>query len=699
MSIIGRLSLLILCAAGPAQAAAPVQTTAVDTLAQENKGHVHVLDPLRVEGRRDDLTHIALSASEGRIGRMNFALRPLLRVGELLETVPGMIVTQHSGTGKGNQMFLRGFNLDHGTDFRTEVEGMPVNLPTNAHGQGYTDLNFLIPELVDFIRFQKGCYYPETGDFGTAGAARFSLARRLERNFLRLETGQGNHRRVVGGASFRVGRGDVLVAGELHRYDGPWDLPENVDKINGMARWTLSSDDGKQTLSLLGLAYDNSWDATDQIPSRAVDTGLVGRFGYLDPTDGGSAARYSFSADWNRDTGDQAQQATAYVYRYRMQLFSNFTGWLEDPANGDQFEQEEDRVVAGLTADMKWWTDWLGPDSCLRVGVQSRSDMIDHVGLHNTRARERVSTVRQDEIFQTLNGAFVGLRTDWSPRFRSEAGVRLDHYHFDVQSDLAANSGTADDLMASPKLTLAWTIGQTGEVYLNGGLGFHSNDARGTTQTLDPGTGLPVDGVDPLVRGRAAEAGVRWQPSKSIRSTLALWGLELASELLYVGDAGATEAMGASRRHGLEWTNYFEPKRWLMLDLDLALTEARYKDEPAGVDRIPGALEQVLTAGVMVRHATGLFGALRLRHLGEYPLTEDDVVRAESTTLVNAALGWDSGAWELAVEALNLFDAEAADIQYYYASRLPDEPAAGIEDIHFHPVEPLTLRGRLVWRF
>lgn len=671
--------------------------TAATSASTDSTGH----DPetMLVIGRSNDLVGVASSASQGFVGAEILALRPMLRVGELLETVPGMIVTQHSGSGKSNQMFLRGFNLDHGTDFRTEVEGMPVNLPTNAHGQGYTDLNFVIPEMVDHVDFKKGVYYADVSDFSGAGSARLALKRRMDRNFIRLESGEFAHRRAVTGISHKLGSGHLLVGGELHYYDGPWDLPEDVNKINGMARYTWLNDNEDQEFSLLAMAYDNAWDSTDQVPQRAIDSGLISPLGLIDPTNGGAASRYSLSGKWHREGENQQQKIEFYGYRYKMQLFSNFTYLLDDPSQGDQFEQFGKRTVLGLQAEHQWYPDWFGVTNYGRIGFQSRSDIIGEVSLHKTRQRQRLSTVRSDEVFQTLNGVFAELETEWAPQWRSVLGVRLDNYYFDVTSDREENSGDANSTLASPKFSLAWQAAPSLEVYLNGGFGFHSNDARGTTISIDPATNEPAAKVDPMVRATGAELGLRVMPVPNGHSTFSLWWLDLDSELLYVGDAGATEASDGSRRYGIELANFFEPIGNLAVDLDLSFSEARLLDVPDDRDRIPGALENVITAGVTWRSENGLFCSGRLRHLGRYPLVEDDSVRASATNLVNVGLGYSFENIELGLDLLNAFDSDDNDIQYYYASRLAGDPTDGVQDIHVHPVEPRSVRARLVGRF
>jgi hypothetical protein len=657
----------------------------------------YVHEPIDVEGRADDLIGLARSASFGHVGIEEIDRRPLLREGELLEMVPGLIMTQHSGDGKSNQMFLRGFNLDHGTDFRTQVEGMPVNLPTNAHGQGYTDLNFMIPELVDYLEFKKGVYYAETGDFSSAGSARFRLARSLPRSFFKLEAGERAYSRAAAGGSKQIGPGTLLVAGELKGYDGFWDVPQNLRKRSGCLRYTL--DRGGQELSLLAMAYRNDWDASDQIPLRAVEAGAITAQGQIDSTLSGASGRYSLSASWHRHGAVTYQFADVYYIHYDLELFSNFTYFLDDPDRGDQFEQSEKRHIIGASFEHNHPVDWWSRFHLITAGVQTRFDAIRGVGLYKTVDLQRHTTVREDDVLESGTGAYVSLESSWTPRLRTVLGLRGDVYWFDVDSSIAANSGSRSDGIVSPKLTVAWRRWPWGEIYLNGGLGFHSNDARGTTISVDPVSGDPVAAVDPLVRSRAAEAGFRLQPHSALSSTVALWWLELDSELLYVGDAGGTEASDGSRRIGVELTNFVRPWRSLTADLDLSFSRARFFDVPAGEDRIPGALESVITAGVAWEPSDGWHGALRVRHLGEYPLIEDDSVRARSTTLWNASAGYTTHGVRFALQVLNLFDSDDADIQYYYPSRLPAEGAAGVEDVHFHPVEPRQFRAGVRWGF
>ncbi|HXE79747.1 MAG TPA: TonB-dependent receptor [Vicinamibacterales bacterium] len=644
-----------------------------------------------VEDPSANLVGIAAAASQGAVTAAQLDVRPVMRVGEVLETVPGLIVSQHSGEGKANQYYLRGFNLDHGTDFSTTVAGVPVNMPTGAHAHGYTDLSFLIPELVSGIQFRKGPYFADEGDFSAAGAANVNYVNRLDAPMLRLSGGNDGWGRFLGAASPRVGGGYLLAALELHRNDGPWVRPDDYQKVNGVLRF--SRGDNRNGFSLTGMGYWAGWNATDQVPMRAVVGGLIPRFGLLDPSNGGKADRQSIAAEYQRAVGRSSLRATGFVLRNRLNLFSNFTYFLEDPENGDQFEQAERRVAAGGRLTYRRLGRFLDRRTESAVGIQVRRDWIDPVGLYRTVARQRLSTTREDDVRQTTAGVYAQTEVEWTRTFRTMFGLRADRYQFSVVASNSLNSGAGSDGLISPKATAIFGPWSGTEVYLNAGTGFHSNDARGATMTVDPVTGEPVHRVTPLVRARGAEIGLRTVRIRGVQSTVALWYLGIDSELLFVGDAGTTEAGRPSRRLGLEWTNYVRLKPWLTLDADLSFTRARFTDnDPAG-NRIPGALDRVVSAGLVFGPQRAWFGSIRVRHFGPRPLIEDASVTSKSTTLWNGAIGYRlSGKARLVLEGFNLFDAEVSDIDYYYASRLPFEPEAGVEDIHFHPALPRSAR-------
>jgi len=645
------------------------------------------IEEVIVRGSDNSLTGDPQSATEGIVFGAQLKLRPISRPAELLEFVPGLIATQHSGEGKGNQYFLRGFNLDHGTDLALKVDGLPINMPSHAHGQGYADLNFLIPELVESLSYRKGPYYAEIGDFGTAGSSEFVYADVLERGNVSLTAGENDYRRLFAGQSFAAGAGDITVAASVTDYAGPWTLDQNLDKKNGLVKYHQQTGDSAWSVTAMG--YDNSWASTDQIPLRAVQSGALDRFGNVDSSDGGASHRHSLSFDWARNLGDARVSVDGYIIDYGLELFSNFTYFLEDPVRGDQFEQSEDRRVYGF--DAAWEKDvTVGVPAQLRLGLQNRSDDID-VGLYKTQQRIRHNTVREDDVQQSLTSTYASLQQNWTDNFRSVATLRADHYRFDVDANLPVNSGSGDDTLFSPKLNLIWTATEHTEYFFSAGQGFHSNDARGTTISVDPVTGDPADPVDPLAKARSVELGLRTSIIPDTQIAVSLFNLKLDSELLYVGDAGATEVLGESKRRGIELGAIYAPNDWLVVDADLTLTKARL----AGVgpdDRIPNSVDRTFALGLIVNDLNNWSGGLRVRYLGEAPLIEDNSMKSDATVLVNAQASYHiNDNWTVGLELFNLLDSDDNDITYFYESQLPGE-AAPQEDIHFHPVEPRSLR-------
>lgn len=653
------------------------------------------LDDFKVVGRAVDLVGTATSASQGSVGYVELESRPFLRRGELLEVIPGVVITQHSGSGKANQYYLRGFNLDHGTDLSVQVDDMPVNLPTNAHGQGYADINFLIPEFVQSVDFNKGPFYPEIGDFSAAGAAHYRLFDELPRNFVALSAGENGYARFAAGDSLRRGTDVTTLGIELEHYDGPWETPDNFHRLNALVRQTWNR--GGAHFSVTALGYRAKWTSTDQIPLRAVESGALDRFGTLDPSDGGETTRSSLSFLWRRGDDKDGLKLSGYVIDYHLDLFSNFTYFLDDPVHGDQFNQSEDRVIVGGMLRQSWTGTAGGRPFEATVGLQTRADFLD-VGLFHTERRARLDPVRDDRVREANVGLFGQSVWRLSDRLRLEAGGRFDLYGFDVRSDNTRNSGKASDTIVSPKVGVIFNTTTKTEIYANAGFGFHSNDARGTTIKVDPKTGDPADAVPPLVRSKGIEAGVRTSAVPGLVSTLSLWALDLDSELVFVGDAGGTEASGATRRYGVEWANYYKLRPWLVLDCDVALTHARYKDA-APDDRVENSVGTVITAGLSVTNYENWFGSARLRYFGHQPFTADGNVTAPASATINLQVGRSFGAWQLTLDCLNVLDRENFDIGYFYTSRLRGEPAVGVDDVHFHPAEPRAFRLSLTRHF
>ena len=649
---------------------------------------------ITVFGRADNLIGMAAAASEGHVGRADIDTRPLQRVGELLEVVPGLIVTQHSGGGKANQYFLRGFNLDHGTDFAGFFDGVPLNYRSHGHGQGYLDLNFIISETIEYIDYAKGPYRAELGDFATAGSAEFRTYDALPAS-ISVEGGTGTYLRGVGAGSFKLGEGTALIAVEARHDDGRYDLTENLNLFSGFAKYTVPLAGGLLRTSIA--AYHVKFASSEQVPQRAIDEGIIDRLGFLDDNLGGETTRIGVISNWKQD-GDTPLTILAYAHYYRFKLFSNFTYFLNDPVNGDEFEQADRRTVVGGRIDKRVKSNLGALPLELLVGAQGRYDFIPEVGLYRTAARARLSTVRQDSVKEGSAAIFAEATLRPTSTVRVILGARGDVYSFNVRSDLAINSGTETASIFSPKVTIAWTPAERIELYANYGRGFHSNDARGTAINIDPNTGATAERVVPLVRAEGYEAGLRLRPVDGLSITATVWRLNLQSELLFVGDGGTTEPQGPSRRQGLEFAGFYQPTSWLTFDAEYTLSQGRLTDLPPAADRIPGAIENVFAGGVVVQ--SGNFtGSVRVRHFGSVPLIEDNSVRSRPTTVVNGRLAYRIGRTEFVASILNMLQSKDAEINYFYASRLPGEPADGVQDIHLKPVEPRQIRVSAAVRF
>jgi hypothetical protein len=648
-----------------------------------------------IENPAENLVGVASAGSEGAITATQLAVRPVNRATEVLETVPGMIISQHSGEGKANQYYLRGFNLDHGFDFSQTIAGFPVNMPTHAHAQGYADANFLIPELVSGVQFRKGPYYAENGDFSTAGSANINYFNVLDRPIVSITGGSFGYGRFLGAVSPKVKEGHLLTAFEWERDNGPWDSPNNKDKYNGVVRYSRGNSRNGMSLTFLG--FSNHWHSTDQIPQRAVDEGLISRFGFIEETDGGETFRYSGAFDWQKSTTYDSTRITAYVQRYGVQLFHNFTYFLNDPENGDQFEQFERRWTSGAKVTHRRLGRLGGKPMENLIGVDVRNDSVGGpLGLYHTRATERLSTIRADDVNQVSSGVFGESEIEWSRAFRTTVGLRGDVYHWNVRADNPLNSGDDTSAILSPKVSAAFGPWGGTELYANWGLGFHSNSGLGIMLQSDPVTGDPATSSPAFARSQGAEFGVRTVRFKGLQTTATLWYLDFDSELIYVGDSGSTEEGPASRRLGVEITNYIYPHPWLNLDIDLSFSRARFVDVPAGEDFVPGALNRVISAGIAVNPPAGVahgpFGGLRLRHFGPRPLVEDNSVESKSTSILNGELGYKfTERVRLRLDGFNLLNSKVSDIDYFFESRLRDEPEP-VEDIHFHAAIPRSAR-------
>ena len=700
---------------------------------------------VNVQGRSDDLVGIAGSATQGTVGAAEIGDRPILRSGEVLETIPGVIITQHAGGGKANQYFLRGFNLDHGTDIAISLDGMPLNLPSHAHGEGYSDMNIVIPELVERTDFQKGPYYANVGNYGSAGSANVVFYKALPENFFQVEGGMYGYGRAVFGVSQKLGSGNLLFGGEAYYDDGPWTHPDGYAKFNGLLTW--SQGDDAKGFSITARGYHGKWNSSDQIPVTA--TPLVGFFGALNPTDGGNSQRYSLQAEWHRETARSKTKITVYGFYYDLDLFSDFTYYLDDPVKGDQFEQQDRRWVTGFDARHTIFSQWFGHKVENTFGLQVRNDWV-HNGLYRTENRVRtdkndINACDDDPIdacnanpnlvavlpadtdvnkfTDTMIGFYVENKIQWADKFRTVLAVRGDEALYDVTNltpgyvaaelpgaqvinFAAANSGTANKFLPSPKASLIFGPWAKTEVYVQGGFGFHSNDARGATQTMQP---ISPDNPFPtataripaLVPTKGTEVGVRTSAFSHLQSTLSLWYLHSESELQQDGDTGGTVAsLNPSNRYGVEWANYYTPLEHWAFDFDLADSRAFFTaidaadaapNSPGGT-RVPEAVGLVASAGATMHEYKRFSASLRLRAFGPRDLTSDGIYRSSATVLLNAEVRYRiNKKWSFVVEALNLLNRKDHDIDYAYTSRITPTAEAAFTDV-FHPVEPFQMR-------
>lgn len=645
------------------------------------------IEEVLVWGRAFSLLGSADSASEGLVGYADFSTRPMLRVGELVEVIPGMVATQHSGSGKANQYFLRGMNLDHGTDFSVAFEGAPVNFRSHAHGQGYLDINFIIPEIVETISFRKGTYYADTGDFSGAGSSAIKTYDRLEQGFVKLIAGEDGYQRMVSAGSVDFQNSSLLMAAEIHYQDGPWKLPEDTGKHNFLLKYSTTSDNYQA--QIIATAYRNSWNATDQIPQREVDAGRLSRFGYIDKDIGGETSRYSLIAKASTEN----LEATLYSVAYKLNLFSNPTYFLENRSSGDQIEQADTRMIYGGSLRYQTEASLLGMHITSKAGIEFRYDDISDTNLFKTTARRRDYALIDDEVKELSGSAYAEIEFLLTKSLRTTLGLRADHFKWDVNANVTAdkeNSGEGTDSIVSPKFTAAYALNKDTELYLSYGQGFHSNDVRGVEVANDP--------VDALVQIDGAEIGFRSEALKDVNINVAAFWLDTASELIFVGDAGTTEPSDGAKRFGAELSAFWQISDGLVFDLTAAKTKARFKGKPSGEDYIPDAHEFVAGAGLVLTGNNGITGSIRLRHFGSAPLDETDSIKKDSTTLVNLGLTYDFGDISFGLDVLNLFDAEANDIEFLFASQLENETEA-VEDIHFHPVAPRSLRASARYQF
>jgi hypothetical protein len=673
-------------AAGAVPAAAFAQTAATSS--------GDSLEEVVITSQRLNLIGTATTSSQGVVFDDELKLTPALRPGQVLETVPGLVVTIHSGEGKANQYLLRGFNLDHGTDLAVTIDGMAVNAATHAHGQGYTDLNFMIPELATNVQYTKGPYFASRGDFSSVGSVNMSYLDRIDDQVSLSAGGFGFERALAAGSIEWMG-GSVLGAVELQHYDGPWASPDDQRKLNAVLRYVRG--DAHQGYSLTGMFYHDTWNATTDQPERAIDAGLISRFGTLDPSDGGKTQRASLSFQSHTPLADGTLSASAYYLHSSLTLWNDFTHFLVDPVNGDQEAQQESRNTIGAALSFARTMSWLDMPHDLEAGVSSRTDVVDvsRLPTHDQQILPATAdprgAVEVDQVHESEVGAYAQFTSHWTAWFRSVVGLRSDYTR---ESDSGTNYGVAHAALPQPKGSLIFTPVDTTELYLSAGRGFHTDDARGVNQAARAG-----DATAPLMGSTTGEeVGLRQQFGQRIAATLTFFQMDFRSETTYNPDVGEDSAGPPSRRRGAELNTTIQVRRWLELYGTIAATHARftqdYDDGTGHVgEYIPDAPNLIGSLAAYVKNLGHWSGGLEFRYLGNHPLTPDNQKRGDGYGEWNANIryGFDSG-WNLGLSLFNLLNERANAAEYWYVDRLRGEPVDGVADLHVHPLEPFTLR-------
>ena len=659
---------------------------------------IRSLPPVEVVSRYS-LLGSADSANEGAVGQAQIDNRVVARTGEVLEVVPGLIVSQHSGEGKANQYFLRGFNLDHGLDFKISLDGMPVNQRSHAHGQGWADLNPLIPELISAINYRKGPYYASEGDFANAGSANIYYTDTVDRGVASFGLGQSGFYRTLLADSPKFHNGNLLYALELSHYDGPWDKPDNYNKMNGMLRY--SQGNSANGFNLTAMSYSGKWNSTDQIPYNDYKNGLISRWGSMDKSSGAMANRNSVSGEWRQSDASGTVLFRAYIIQNYLDLYSNF-----EYSPSSQFNQRDSRVTSGFNLARVWNLEGLGKEATNTFGLQVQNDNI-HNSLNSTTARVRnascqsvIDQCRSDHISQSSLGLYAENHVHWNDWFRTVAGLRGDYFRF-ANRGLSSSTGdnntdTVTDFIASPKLNVVFGPWAKTEYYYSVGNGYHSNDARGVTI----GSGTRADG---LVRTFGQEVGIRTEIIDGLQTTLALFQLDNASEIVYVGDRGLTEDSGRrSRRTGFEFNNYIKATKWLTIDADFAYAKARFRDTGGGGKYIEGAVEGVASVSAIIDNQGPYSGSLQLRYFGPRPLTEDNSLRSDSTTTINGKVGYRVNKdTKIEFVGFNLLNTQSSAIDYAVDSYTGVGGTSNTSGPYrvFHPIESRTFRIMLVTRY
>ncbi|MDZ7924564.1 MAG: TonB-dependent receptor plug domain-containing protein [Marinagarivorans sp.] len=679
-------------------------TLSLNALPLNSIADVNLLEEVMVFGKQAKTIGDRISANEGQITAADIDQLPIERSGDILELIPGVVATQHSGSGKANQYFLRGFNLDHGTDFSTRVDFMPVNMVSHGHGQGYTDLNFIIPELIGAINYRKGPFYGDAGDFSSTGEALIETARFLPGNLLSLQAGSFGYRRGLVANQWEHGLGQWLVGAELQGYDGPWDkVDEDVSKKNLVLKYAQGGELDGFDVAFMG--YQNSWNSADQIPARAVANGDITGLSTIDPSSGGESERYSLSMQkrWH-NTPNSLWLTSFYLIDYQLDLWSNFSYFTQP--SGDQIYQLDDRTLTGGDITNTRGGQLLGKKTSYTFGAQWRVDAIDNVGLYHSQQRQKTDVVRLDDVSQQSAALFWQGALQWSARTTSVLNMRWNYHVFSVtplaaniEESLAVNAGDKTADLMTGSFRTRYALNDNSDLYFNVGRSYHSNDARGVLTQIDPETGDSVSPADPLVPVGGIEVGANWQSAdKKWSSSTALWALQIDDELLFVGDAGTTESSGfKSQREGVEFTLNYLPLSDLNLSWDYSYTRSNYRDSDLADTSIEGALKNVVGFAVVKSWQNVWQASVHWRYLGDYHLGDGQYADASQKLDLNLRFYSGQG-FIYSLDILNALDSDDKDIEYWYESQLANENAP-VADRHFHQYVPRALRLKMAYEY
>lgn len=650
------------------------------------------------------------SASSGRISQADFQSRPFTRGADIVDMVPNLFSNEHAGGGKATEFFLRGVPMFHGTDFSIFAEGVPLNLPSHAHGQGYIDINWVIPELIDYQVFRKGPYYADVGDFSTVGTLSMEFIRKLDRPFVKMEAGSYDYYRVVNAASSELWGGDLLYGMEGRFYNGPWVEHERLRKFSGMLKWTKG--DEETGFAASGFAYNNQWTNTNQIPERLITELDQSRFTTISPTDGGNTNRYGVNfRGWHTHDNDAVTRANVYCNYYDLQLFANYTGFLDDESN--QIRQGDYRIYQGTQIDHTWYTDVMGEEVRHKAGFWFRNDVMPLIALDSVDDRRFIDVIRRDRIVETSIALFYENEIMWLEKLRTVQGIRGDVYNFDVHADtLPQNSGNVWWAEPQPKFSAIFGPWSDTELFYNYGMGFHSNDARGVTQSalIDEETGLVVAAspVPGLVQTYGMEWGARNSSIEGLNLAVAGYYLHMGSELLFEGDEGATLPTAATDRWGVELNAWYALTDWCFIEAEWSATKSRYSSlfedfGPEGTDTagfyVPTAPNQVFALVNTLQWTDKIFTTLQYRFFGSRPLTPDNSVRSEPTNTLNARIGYQGKQLAFGLDLLNITNSKDPAISYYYRTRLQGEPADGVLGRVIHPLLPFEMRAYVSYSY